>query len=266
MKPQDISPEDVRDGVRTAGEHPIVEQGARVGYAASGVLHLLLAWLALRLAWGDYGGEADQTQAFESVSGIAAGVALLVVLALGFVLLALWNLAEAVILRGQKTDSIKHVAKGITYGVLAWGAFEVIGNQAESGAEKSEDATAEVMGNALGNAAVVIVGLGVIGVGAYHVYKGVAKKYCEDLTRNPGRAVEVLGTFGYAAKGVALGIVGGLFVAAVVTSDPEKASGMDGALRALLQLPFGPWLLSLVALGLVAYGLYSFARAKYTKV
>lgn len=244
----------------------MVENGARVGYAASGVLHLLLAWLALRLAWGSYSGEADQSGAFESLTGSTAGVVLLIVLGVGFVLLGLWNLAEALLVKGETKDRVKHVAKGLTYGVLAWGAIEVAAGRDSSSSERSQDLTARLMANAAGSVLVVVIGLVVVAVGGYHIYKGVAGKYREDLREDPGRAVEWLATVGYSAKGVALIVIGIVFWAAVFTHDPEKASGMDGALRTLLELPLGKALLSLVALGLVAYGIYSFARAKYARV
>jgi len=113
-----------------------------------------------------------------------------------------------------------------------------------------------------GRVLVVVVGLAIIGVAGYHVFKGVTKKFCQDLVGDPGVVVEHLALAGYVAKGIALGIVGVLFVVAGARQQPNKATGLDGALRTLREQPFGGVLLTLVALGLAAYGLYSFARAK----
>lgn len=255
----------LRKKARKVGDHPVVEQGARVGYAASGALHLLLAWLALRLAWGRSDQEADQSGAFETLALHPAGVALLAVLGAGFVLLGAWNLLEAAVRHGI-TDRAKYLAKGIVYGVLAWGAFEVAGGRDTSSSEQTRDITAVLLSNAFGTALVVLIGAVVLAVGGYHVYKGLAGKYRDDLREDPGRTVEVVGTIGYVAKGLALLVIGALFWAAVITHDPEKASGMDGALRTLLGLPWGRILLSVVAVGLLAFGAYCFGRAKYTKV
>lgn len=249
--------------IRKAGEHPVVEHGARVGYAASGVLHLLLAWLALRMAWGRYGGDADQSGAFEALASSGVGVGVLGVLGAGFVLLGVWNLFEGFVLRHELSDLVKHVANGITYGVLAWGAFEVAAGRDTDSEEQSEEAAEMLMENLLGTALVVVVGLVVIAVGCYLGYKGIARKYHQDLKEDPGPVVEALASFGYAAKGVALVVLGGLALAAAFTSDPEKAAGIDGALRALLELPAGKWLLTIVAAGLAAYALYSFVRSRY---
>ncbi|MGA4506950.1 DUF1206 domain-containing protein [Propionibacteriaceae bacterium G1746] len=256
----------VEQGVRRASNHPVVTYGARVGYAASGVLHLLLGWLALRLAWGSYGGEADQAGAFETLRGSGAGLVLLIVLAIGFVLLGVWNLIEAALTREGAGTRVKHVAKGLTYAAMTFGALSVVAGNDESSAGQSRDVTARLLSSGAGVAVVVVIGVVVLGVGGYHVYKGFAKKYHDDLREHPGSVVEVLATVGYVAKGVALVVVGGLFVAAALTHDPQKASGMDGALRTLMGVPWGQALVTLVAVGLVAYGLYSFARAKYARV
>ena len=104
----------------------------------------------------------------------------------------------------------------------------------------------------------------------YHVVKGVRKKFLQDLAGTGGRAVAPvvvrLGQTGYVAKGIALGVVGGLVVAAAVTTDPERAGGLDEALRTLRDQPFGPALLLVTALGIAAYGGYSFARARFARL
>ncbi len=113
-----------------------------------------------------------------------------------------------------------------------------------------------------------VAGLVVVGVGVYHVYKGLSRRFLKqiDLAQAPPRAralVEKLGLVGFPGKGVALGLVGGLLVYAAVTFDPAKASGLDGALRTVLDAPFGQVLLTLVALGIAAFGAFCFVRARY---
>lgn len=255
----------LRKKARKVGGHTVVEQGARIGYAASGVLHLLLAWLALRLAWGNPEQEADQSGAFETLALHPAGVTLLAVLGTGFVLLGAWNLLEAAVPHGA-ADRGKFLATGVTYGVLAWGAYEVAGGRDTSSSEQTQDITAVLLSNAFGTALVVLIGAVVLAVGGYHVFKGLAGTYRDDLSEDPGRTIEVTGTIGYVAKGMALLVIGGLFWAAVITHDPDKASGMDGALRTLLGLPQGRILLTVVALGLLAFGIYSLGRGRYAKV
>ncbi len=113
---------------------------------------------------------------------------------------------------------------------------------------------------------VAAVGLAVIGVGVYHVVKGWKKKFLRDLETHPGEWIVKAGRVGYIAKGIALAIVGGLFVLAAVRHKPSEARGLDGALRNLLGAPGGPVLLALVALGLIAFGVYCFGRARHADV
>ncbi len=118
--------------------------------------------------------------------------------------------------------------------------------------------------------ALVVAGLAILAVGGYHVYKGATTKFVEDLERTGsgevGRAMIITGRVGYVAKGIALAILGGLVIAAVVTADPEKAGGLDAALRAVGEQPFGQVLLVLTGAGIALYGLYSIGRARYGRM
>lgn len=243
----------------------MIETGARVGYAANGVLHLLIAWIALQIAWGGSASDADQSGALGALATTPLGSVLLWVVAIGFGLLGVWQVTEAVV-RHDTAERVKAISKAVVYLVLGWTAVTFIQGSASSGSDQASGVTAELMRQPFGRALVGAVGVAVIGVGVYHVVKGWRKKFLEDLDEHPGTVVVRLGRFGYIAKGVALGIVGGLFAAAAATGDPERAKGLDGALRTLLELPLGKALLTVVALGLAAYGLYSFGRARYARV
>ena len=122
------------------------------------------------------------------------------------------------------------------------------------------------MGSPGGRLLVGVVGLVVLGIAGYHVYKGWTKKFLEDLREHPGDWAVTAGRIGYIAKGVALVIVGFFFLVAAWQADPDKAQGLDGALKTLKDAPFGPFLLTLVAVGIAAYGVYSFARSRYARV
>lgn len=255
-----------RSTAAAAGDSELLERGAKVGYGANGLVHLLIAWLALQVAWGGSAGqEADQTGALQSLAGTPMGSALLWVVVVGFALLGLWNVTEAVG-RHDTKERVKAGAKAVVYATLAATALSVVQGSSSSGSQQTSGFTARLMANPAGQALVVLVGLGVLGVAVHHVVKGWRETFLDDLDEHPGPAVVRLGRIGYIAKGAALGIVGGLFVAAAVNRDPERAQGLDGALRALLELPLGKLLLTLVALGLAAYGIYSFARARHARV
>lgn len=262
---------DVSRATRSTNESPVVEWGARAGFAILGVLHLLIAWIAVKVAWGVGGGSksADQSGALGTLSSSGTGKALLWVAVVGFVLLAVWNLTEAALSHGEASDRGKLAAKGVLYAFFAWTSFKVValGSGGSGSSEKqTEDVTASLMGSPAGQVLVGAVGLVVLGIAGYHVHKGWTKKFLEDLTEHPGDWAVQAGRAGYVAKGVALVVVGVFFVVAAWTQDPDKAQGLDGALKSLKDMTFGPVLLTVVALGIAAYGVYSFARARYARL
>ena len=255
----------------TAEDHPALQTGARVGYAVSGVLHLLIGWIALQVAWSGSGKSADQSGALQTLAGHTLGRLTLWVAVLGFLALGLWQLANGFAVRSASGSSLwatraKSLSKGIVYLALAWTCFNFAKGKPSSSKAQSADFTATLLQQSGGRVLVAVVGLVVIGVGGYHVVKGWTKKFLQDLTGHPGALATRAGAVGYIAKGIALVVVGVLFMAAAVQNSASKATGLDGALRALRQEPAGSWLLTAVALGIAAYGLYSFARARYARV
>ncbi len=260
---------DVTSAARSAGDHPAVEGAARLGYAVSGVLHLVIAWLALQVAWTTGGGSADQSGALRTLASSAVGVLLLWLAVAGFAGLALWQVTDAVIGhpgKGEAPDRAKAVGKAVVYLVLALSCLSFARGGGTDSSAQSVDVTAALMAQSGGRILVGLVGLAVVAVGGYHVVKGWKRTFLRDLEGHPGTVAERAGRVGYIAKGVALAVVGLLFVSAAVQSQPDRATGLDGALHALLGQPFGPILLTLVALGFAGYGLYSFARARHATV
>lgn len=263
-----MSPADVRHATREANESPVVEYGARVGFAVVGVMHLLIAYLAVKIAWGVGGdGEsADQSGALEFLQGSGTGKALLWVGVVGFALLAVWNVTEGIISHFEVADRLKLVAKGLLYVFFTWTTFKIALGGSSDSEEQTDDVTTMIMDNPAGQVLVGTVGLVVLGIAGYHVYKGWAKKFLEDLEEHPGHWAVHAGRAGYVAKGIALFVVGTFFLVAAWTHDADDAKGMDGALKAVKDMSGGPFLLTLVALGIAAYGVYSFARARYARL
>ncbi|SDD10927.1 protein of unknown function [Sanguibacter gelidistatuariae] len=245
---------------------------ARAGYAVSGLLHLVIGWVAIHLALtSSAGGEsADQEGALSALGDAPWGVAILWFAVVALATLGAWQVTTAVAVSGSEEDAgstrMKAVATAVTYLVLAVLAWRVV----QGGGSGSGSGTDALMSSPLGRVGVAVAGVVIVAVGGYHVYKGLSQKFTEDLESTGdgavGRGVIVAGVAGYAAKGVALIIMGVLFVVGAVQADPDKASGLDVALRTLAELPFGKLMLAVVAVGFAAYGLYSFARARYAQM
>jgi hypothetical protein len=260
-----------------AGDSDALEHLARIGLIAYGVVHLLVAWLALQLAWtGGNDDSADQAGALAQLAEQPLGRPLLWLLAVGLVALAAWQAAEVLRWRSRLSSSGdarkkalektgKAVAKAVLYAVLAVLAVRAATGGGGGGGQQQ---AAGVFGWPAGRWLVGLVGLVVIGVGVYLVHKGVSKRFLEevDLGQAPPRTTRLvtrLGQAGFPAKGVALGVVGALLVYAAATFDPARATGLDGALRTILGAPFGKVLLTLVAIGIAAFGAYCLVRARY---
>jgi hypothetical protein len=250
-----------------------LDKGVRVGLASYGVVHLIIAWLALQLAFGDRSGKASQTGAFAQMARTGAGQTLLYVVALGFAALVVWQVVEA--LWGHwEHDGAKRVAKrlgsagkAVVYGVLGFSALKIALGQGQ-GSSSTHAWTARLMSAPGGQLLVAAVGLGIVGVGAFLAYKGLAERFTQDLdsgaqSRDRRTPIVLLGKIGFTAKGATLGAVGLLFVIAAATHEANKSGGLDKALTTLLQQPFGPVLVSAMAVGLAAFGLYCFAWARH---
>ncbi|MBX7430778.1 DUF1206 domain-containing protein [Mycobacterium sp. Y57] len=255
------------------------EYTARVGFAASGVLHLLIAYIVVRLALGG-GGNADQSGALATLAAQPGGMLVLWAAAAGLAALGLWRIAEAVL--GAKPDEhsggkggkgdrpawkrAKSIALALVNFSIALSAARFAMGGGQSGSQQKAGMSAELMHSAWGKALLITVGLGVLAVGCYHVYKGISQKFLDELTVSGGPVVVATGVAGYTAKGLVLGGAGILVIVATLQADPSKASGIDAAVKTLGQAPFGKFLLIIAALGIAAFGAYSFVRSRYYRM
>ncbi|PAY22109.1 hypothetical protein CEY15_15135 [Dietzia natronolimnaea] len=263
-------PRSVGGAARSAVDHPALEWLARAGFVMNGILHLLVGWIAIRIATGSGGEEASHSGALAEIASAPGGQALLWAGAVGFLALGLWQVIEMILGSEEASDRAKAGAKAAVYLALGVTTARFASGESDSDSESASGTTAGLLGSGAGKVALVVVGLVIIGVGVHHVYTGVTKKFVEELERTGGgtvgRAVVVSGQLGYIAKGAALAILGGLVIAAVATADPEKAGGLDAALRTVGAQPFGQILLIATGVGIALYGVYSIARARYSRM
>lgn len=267
----------VHGAVDRATNTSVFENVARAGYVTSGVLHLLLGYIVVRLAFGG-GGNADQSGALATLASSGGGAITLWLAAIGLFGLAAWRLAEAVVGSHPNEPSdgdegakkqfqrVKSVALAVVYCGLAVSAIRFATGSGQSSGRQNAGMSAQLMQSGWGKALLIVVGLAVIGVGGYHVYKGATQKFLDELKTSGGSVITPLGTAGYIAKGAVLAGAGLLVIVATVNADPAKASGIDAAVKTLGQAPFGKILLLGAALGFAAYGAYSFVMARHARM
>jgi len=261
-----------------AGDSTSLELLARVGLIAYGVVHLLIGWLAAQLAWGVGASKsADPSGAMRTLADQPLGKFLLWLVAVGLVALALWQASEA-IWGYRNREGVRRVrkevtsgAKAVIYAALGASAASVALGSGSSSSQSQRQTTSGVLAWPAGEVIVVVAGLIIIGVGVGGVVKGVKKSFSEEIDTSSmspvaRKGVERLGQVGYIGKGVALGVVGGLLSYAALTFDRQKAPGLDGALQTILAQPFGRFMLTAVALGFVAFGLFAMLQARYRRM
>jgi len=185
-----------------------------------------------------------------------------------------WQIAEAFLERDPDAKKkwgrrVKEVGTALAYFAIGGTALVyALGGRSDS-SQSTTTFSATLLANPGGVVLLVLIGLVILGVGIAFVVRGIRRDFEKQLSLPAGKAgdgIRVLGTVGYIAKGVAVAVVGVLFVVAAFTHDPEKAGGLDAALKSLAALPFGQLILWLVGAGLVVYGVYCFARARYARL
>lgn len=253
------------------------EYAARAGFAVSGVLHLVVAYIILRIAFGS-GGNADQSGALATLANQTGGVLILWVAAVGLAALGLWRIAEAIVGSkpgegsGSRQDDTpawkraKSLGLAIVNFAIALSAARFAMGSGQQSTQQNAGLSAQMMQSGWGKALLIAVGLGLVAVGGYHVYKGAAKKFLKDLRVYGGTGIKAIGITGYVAKGVVLAGVGVLVIIATLQADPSKATGFDAAVKTLGNAPFGKVLLILAAVGIAAFGAYSFVRSRYGRM
>jgi hypothetical protein len=248
---------------------------SRAGFVARALIYGIIGILALKLAVGHRGEVTNQQGALHTVAHQPFGKLLLTLVAIGLGGYSLWRLVRAGIGHGREgsdtgVDRIAGLASGIAYGALCVVAIAILlGNGGGTG--NTEKTTAGVFGWPAGTWIVGIAGVVMIGVALYQGYRGITKTFLDDSkVENMGSRTKEwigrLGLIGHLARGVVFGLVGIFLIKAAVDYNPGAAVGLDGALAKIVHRSYGPIALGVVAVGLVAFALYSLSDARYRRI
>jgi hypothetical protein len=247
------------------------------GWAAKGVLYLLVAVLALQLALsgGTDNEQASKQGAMQSLVDKPLGSALLAIVVVGLFSYALYRLLAVFLPRpgrngGQaeeRAHQLVHLGSAVAYAAFGvQGVSLLLGRGSGGGDTQQQTWSAVALSSTAGTVALLAVGVGFIAFGGWQVHRAVNRSFLDKLDCPGGsmlnrRSIEWIGVTGLSARAAVSALLGLFVVLSVWRHDPGEVRGLDGALRALLAAPAGPPLLAAVAIGLAAYGAFSLVSA-----
>jgi len=256
-----------------------VERLARLGYLAKGIVYAIVGVLAVQAAFGAGGQTTDTKGALSAIAAQPFGKFLLALLTVGLIGYVVWRFVQAVQDPEHKGDDAKgwatrlgYAVSGLIYASLAFTAIGLIrGSGGGGGGNSEQDWTARLLAQPFGQWLVGLVGAFVIGLGFYQLYQAYKAKFRKQMKLQEMSPTEEtwatrIGRFGLGARGVVFCIIGFFLLQAARQSDASQVRGLDGVLQSLAQQPYGPWLLGIVALGLVAYGIHMAVQARYIRI
>jgi hypothetical protein len=267
-----------RTAGRQAANSKVMSVLARAGLGARGVIYALVGIIAIQIALGTAHPPADNSGAVRLLAGKPFGSVLLWLLVIGFAGLTLWRLSEAIWgangPNGHKTSQrLVRLVKALFYGFITYGILKyALGLGAPTSSNKqSVDLTTTAFKYPGGRVAVGVVGVIIVALGVYLAYQAYQAKFMRDMrmgtaSRTTRKTVTRLGRFGGVARGAVFATVGIFLVVAAAQAKPGTAKGVDSALTTLAKTPLGPWLLGLIAVGLVLFGVYSCCEARWRAV
>lgn len=253
---------------------------AQAGLIARGVLYCLVGVLAVQVAFGGTSSQqASQSGALQTLAQQPGGTFLVALVGVGLIAYAAWRLMQFLTEKGSEDSDAKnavmrasYIVRAVVYTALAFLAFSTAFGSGGGGGNSQQTLTARVMRDVPGGVFLVgLVGLIIIGVGIYQAYQAFTNDFMEELQQeqlSPTERVWIkrIGIAGHAARAVVFTLVGIFVLRAAVQFDPQESKGLDAALQEVASQPLGTALLTLVALGLVLFGVYAIVRARYVDV
>lgn len=266
--------EAVEEAAETAVEQPGFHVVARGGFLMSGIVHVLIGWIALHIALGIPGSSADRSGAMAMIAQAPGGQVLLWAGGTAMIALALWLVLRAWFGARRRTtktaaagEAARWLGKAVAYAALSVTVLRFAAGGSSSTSSQTESLTAGLLGTGTGRALALLLAAVVIGIGIGYAVIGLTRRFLNQLDRSKhpsiGIALRATGIVGYTAKGLALVAVGALLGWAGLSSDPQKSTGLDGALHTMAGLPAGKVMLLVIGGGLIIFGVYCFLRSRY---
>jgi hypothetical protein len=268
-----------RVGNKVAYSH-LVEAFVRLGYGVRGLIYITMGILAANVVLGKGGAPASQQGAIAAIGKQPAGMFLLWMVLIGLISYSLWGIIRAIFDPLHKgTDTKGLIDRGgflfsaASYGLLIPTTYGYISGAGSAAGSSSQTQTtmASIMATPWGPWAIGLIGLAVIGGGLQQIFEGFNATFDKQFQTYAMNAQEVkvatqLGRLGTVTRGFIFALVGGLLCMAAYQSNSSQGIGLDSALKFLMRQPYGTFLLGFVALGLMAFGIYSMLSAVWFRL
>jgi hypothetical protein len=264
---------------KEAAFNPLMERLTRLGYAVKGFLYMAIGIISIAGALGKSNTPADQLGAIVAFSKLPYAEPILWIILVGLVAYSLWGVIRAVLDPFHKGTDMEGVLARIgflvsaaTYASFVFPTYQlIIGARGGTGGDATVKLVNQIMNMPMGRWLVGALGLAAIGAGLYQMYLAIKMDFDKRfkpyaLTTDQRRIAIQIGRFGTFARGVVFALVGFFITLAAVQANPGHARGFDGALDYLAKQPYGIWMLGFVAMGLIAFGVYSLMSAAWFRL
>lgn len=249
---------------------PWIRRMGRFGYMSKGVVYALVGLLTFMAAIG-IGGKMTGTKGmFQSVVSVPFGEVLLWIISIGVFGYILWSFIKAIHNPHHKGafSRVAYGISGIIYTALAINAIQIAFHAGSSGGNTNKTISAMLLAQPFGRYMVGTLGIIIVGYGVKEFYEGATKRFMSkfqlgEMDEHEEKVARNAGRMGLMARGVVLGMIGYFFIQTAWTTDASESKGVDGALLEIAQKPFGQWLIGIVAIGFILYGVYQMARGRY---
>lgn len=251
---------------------------AHWGFAAKGVVYVLIGALAIMAALGRDQQGADRNGAAQLIFEQPFGKVLAILLVIGLAGYVIWRLIEGIKdphHRGSDSKGIfqrvGYVLSGLVYGAFAFSLARVISGAGQStGGNSKKSLAVKVLSTDWGPYALAVVGLLAMGIGLRYLYKAYKNNFVRQLNVHGVQSrvkkwISRIGQIGYASRGIVWLIIGFFAVRAGITSNAGEVKDSQGAF-AFIEQTTGSVVLLVIAIGVVAYGVYMLVKAKYYRV
>jgi hypothetical protein len=274
------------DGVKGAAGEAVASQPVewllRLGYVARGLVYGMIGLLALKAATGGRGQFTDQQGAVAAIARTQWGDILLYIILAGLIGYGLLGLIRAFLDPLRKGNDAKGMAErlgylvsGVSYLLLGYATYNLIrgaASAARNGAQGQQlrQTAGTILSKPWGVWVIALLGAIVIGIGVVQIVRAGSRDFNRQfrpfaLSAEQRRLIDRMGRFGAASRGVVFALVGVFLFQAAYYHDPRRAQGIDGVLASLLHQPYGIWLLAIVAVGLIAFAIYSALSALWLR-